>query len=471
MNLLLALPEIAVVLCGVALLLIDLWLAPARRRAVCHAAVLVLGLVFAYLILAWPEGSETAFSGLFVQDPLSVLFKQIFLLCAMGVLLMASETQPRGTLEMHSLCLFVLSGMMFASSSGNFVLAFVSLELISVTFYILTGFRRDQLSSLEAGAKYLVLGAISTGFLVYGIALVYGATGSMSFEAIASAGNSPLLQLGLLFVLGGIGFKIAAFPWQIWVPDVYQGAPTPVAAFLAIGSKAAGFAVLLRVLGVAAPGTALDWQPLLALISMATILYGNLCALAQRDLKRLAGYSGIAHAGYLLMGIAAATPEGGEAIGLYLYVYLFSALPYFAILALLQSKGSDLSVLAGLGTRAPFLALALTLALASLAGIPPLAGFFGKFSLILAVAEQALSSPWILLLLLAAVSGVAISLAYYFNLVRIMFWPREIPDGSPVPASRSMRILLSLCIFGMCLPLALPGPLFEAARQAAGMLF
>ena len=471
MNLSLAIPEILVVISGVALLLADLWLEPARRRMASLSAVLVLGLVFLSLLLLPPPEARTAFADLFVADRLAGLFKQIFLLAAMGVLILASHTERGGTLEMHALLILALSGMMFAASANHFAMVFVSLELTAITFYILTGFHRHRLSSLEAGTKYLILGAISTGFLIYGIALVYGATGSMSFADIAAAERSILLETGLLLVLGGIGFKIAAVPWQIWVPDVYQGAPTPITAFLAIGSKAAGFVVLLRILGEAAPELTRNWRFWMVLLSIATILHGNLCALPQRNLKRLLAYSGIAHAGYLLMGIAAASAAGAGAIAFSLYVYLFAALAAFVVLILAGERNGDISCLAGLGRRSPFLALSLTLALASLAGIPPLAGFLGKFLLLTAVVEQAASSPLLYLLVAVAIIGVGISLAYYFNLVRIMYWPREIPDTSPVRTPLALRVLLVLCLAGMFVPCLPPGTLVHAARQAAQTLF
>src|SRR5213078_1124467 len=258
--------------------------------------------------------------------------------------------------------LFALAGMLFASSANNFALLFVSLELITVTFYVLTSFQRGRLTSLEAGVKYLIIGALSTGFTVFGIALVYGTCGTLDFSKLAAvaaqlAGNKIFL-FGLLLVLVGLGFKIAAFPFQIWAPDVYQGAPTPTTAFLATGSKAAGFALLLRVLFIGVPSVTHQWAKLFMVISAITILYGNLCAIPQRNLKRLLGYSSIAHAGYMLLGIAALTSAGQSAVLFYLSGYLFTVLAAFTVVALVlrHLDSEDISGLAGLNQRSPLLA-------------------------------------------------------------------------------------------------------------------
>ena len=251
-----------------------------------------------------------------------------------------------GISEYYSLIIFALSGMLFAASANDFAMLFVSIELITITFYVLTSFQRGRLVSLEAGVKYLILGALSSAFLVFGIALVWGTTGKLNFNELAPvasrfAGNQIFL-MGVLLVLVGLGFKIAAFPFQIWAPDVYQGAPTPTTAFLAVGSKAAGFVLLLRVLFTAVPSVTAHWADLLIVISGITILYGNLCAIPQRNLKRLLGYSSIAHAGYMLLGAAALaggvnnSTAGGSAILYYLAGYLFTVLGAFTVICLVM---------------------------------------------------------------------------------------------------------------------------------------
>ena len=306
--------EISVIALGVVLLLADLFMPPERRRFLGYAAIAALGLLLLTSLSGYGSCSltGTAFNGSFVEDGLAVFFKRFFIVAAILVLFMSVEFSDRiatGISEYYSLIVFALSGMLFAASANDFAMLFVSIELITITFYVLTSFQRGRLVSLEAGVKYLILGALSSAFLVFGIALVWGTTGKLNFNELASvasqfAGNKIFL-LGVLLVLVGLGFKIAAFPFQIWAPDVYQGAPTPTTAFLAVGSKAAGFVLLLRVLFTAVPAVTAHWADLLIVISGITILYGNLCAIPQRNLKRLLGYSSIAHAGYLLLGVAA----------------------------------------------------------------------------------------------------------------------------------------------------------------------
>src|SRR5207247_5542120 len=253
------------------------------------------------------------------------------------------------------------------------------------------------LPSLEACVKYLILGALASAFLVFGIALVFGTTGKINFTeltAVASQFSSDkIFLLGLLLVLAALGFKIAAFPLQIWAPDVYQGSPLPTTAFLAVGSKAAGFVLLLRVLFGAVPDITAHWTKLLVVMSAITILYGNLCAIPQRNLKRLLGYSSISIAGYLLLGVAALSHAGQSAVLYSLAGYLFTVLAAFLVICLVmrQVEGEDISALAGLNHRSPFLALTMTMAMVSLAGIPPLAGFLGKFRLLIAAVEACAS--------------------------------------------------------------------------------
>jgi NADH-quinone oxidoreductase subunit N len=278
----------------------------------------------------------------------------------------------------------------------------------------------------------------------------------------------------LLLVLISLGFKIAAFPMQVWAPDVYQGAPTPVAAFLAIGSKAAGFVLLLRVFLSVVPNITLGWEKLLMIMSALTILYGNLGAIPQRNLKRLLGYSSIANAGYLLLGLAALNHAGASAILYYLISYLFAVVAAFMVITLVirQSGAEDISALAGLSLRSPLLAGSMTLAMISLAGIPPLAGFFGKFLLFKAVAERAVSWPAYYGLLAVAIVGVVISIWYYFGVIRTIYWSS--PTGVPAPLNISLpgRISLSVCLLGLLYLGTLPStPLLWATHAVKALKF
>src|SRR5580658_7837395 len=336
--------EMCVIGIGLVLMLADLFVPAERRRFIAYAAIGALGVLL--LTSLTGDGScsiaGTAFHGAFINDGLSLFFKRFFLVAAILVLFIAVEFSDRivAAAEYYSLIVFALAGMLFAASSNDFAMLFVSIELITITFYVLVSFQRSKIASLEAGVKYLILGALSSAFMVFGIALIWGTTGKLNFNELALVApnfvHDRLFLLGVLLVLVGLGFKISAFPFQIWAPDVYQGAPTPTTAFLAVGSKAAGFVLLLRVLFTAVPAVTAHWANLLIIISGITILYGNLCAIPQRNLKRLLGYSSIAHAGYLLLGVAALNPSGQAAVMYYLAGYLFTVLAAFTVICLVM---------------------------------------------------------------------------------------------------------------------------------------
>jgi NADH-quinone oxidoreductase subunit N len=471
--------EIWVIVLGIVLMLADFCfgIAPERRRVLAYLAIATLGTLLITNLGDYTTG--TAFNGSFVEDTLAVFFKRFFLVAAMLVLFMSVEFSDRiagGITEYYSLIAFALSGMLFAASANDFAMLFVSIELITITFYVLTSFQRGRLISLEAGVKYLILGALSSAFLVFGIALVWGTTGQLNFTELAKVAaqfdTNKLFLLGVLFVLVGLGFKIAAFPFQIWVPDVYQGAPTPTTAFLAVGSKAAGFVLLLRVLFTALPDVTKHWADLLIVISGITILYGNLCALPQRNMKRLLGYSSIAHAGYLLLGVAALSVSGQAALLYYLAGYLFTVLAAFLVICVVMRHldNEDISTLAGLNQRSPLLAVTMTLAMVSLAGIPPMAGFFGKFLLLKAVIQQGATNHGYYCLAFTALVGVVISLYYYFGVIRAIYWSRNAPDLSPIPLSGPVKFAVCVCIAGMFWLGLFPSVLLNLATEAAKSL-
>ncbi|HEX5398724.1 MAG TPA: NADH-quinone oxidoreductase subunit N [Verrucomicrobiae bacterium] len=469
--------EIWVILLGLVLMLADFsfCIPPERRRFLAYMAIAALGVLFVMGFGA----AGTAFHGAFVQDGLAVFFKRFFLVAAMLVLFVSAEFADKiaaGISEYYSLIVFALAGMLFAASANDFPMLFVSIELITVTFYVLSSFQRNRQVSLEAGVKYLILGALSSAFLVFGIALVWGTTGKLNFTELASVAaqfeGNKLFLLGVLFVLVGLGFKIAAFPFQIWTPDVYQGAPTPTTVFLAVGSKAAGFVLLLRVLFTAVPSVTSHWADLLIVVSGITILYGNLCALPQRNLKRLLGYSSISHAGYLLLGVAALTASGEAAVMYYLAGYLFTVVAAFLVIALAmrQLDSEDISGLAGLNQRSPLLATTMTLAMVSLAGIPPLAGFFGKFLLLKAVIAQGAANHGYYCLAFTALAGVVISLYYYFGVIRAIYWSKDAADLSPIPLSGPAKLTAWVCIAGMFWIGLFPNTVLNLATAAATAL-
>jgi NADH-quinone oxidoreductase subunit N len=475
--------EICVIALGTILMLADFWMPAERKKFAAYAAIVALG----GLLLISLSGAGvcsvfgTAFNGAFVEDGLALFFKRFFIVAAMLVLFMAAEFSDRiaaGISEYYSLIVFALAGMLFAASANDFAMLFVSIELITITFYVLVSFQRSRLVSLEAGVKYLILGALSSAFLVFGIALIWGTTGKLNFTELAAVApqfaTDKLFLLGVLFLLVGLGFKIAAFPFQIWAPDVYQGAPTPTTAFLAVGSKAAGFVLLLRVLFTAVPSVTAHWANLLIVISGITILYGNLCAIPQRNLKRLLGYSSIAHAGYLLLGVAALGASGQAAAMYYLAGYLFTVLAAFTVICLVmrQADAEDISALAGLNQRSPLLAVTMTLAMASLAGIPPLAGFFGKFLLLKSVIEaaQATHNRGYYCVAFTALAGVVISLYYYFGVIRAIYWSKETTDLSPIVLSAPAKLTVWVCIAGMFWIGLFPNTVLNLATAAAATL-
>jgi NADH-quinone oxidoreductase subunit N len=481
MNLGLLTHEWLVIGLGLILLLADIWVPANARRQLGYAAAFGLALVFCYSLFAFRlhEDVQYAFGHMYALDGLALFFKRFFILAALIVLIMSVEFGDRiqtGIGEYYSLLLFALSGMLFASSANDFSLLFVSLELITITFYVLTSFQRTRLASLEAGVKYLIIGALSTSFTVFGIAFVYGISGKLNFGELAAVvgqySSNKMFLFGLLLVMVGLGFKIAAFPFQIWAPDVYQGAPAPTTAFLAVGSKAAGFVLLLRVLFSAVPQITAERSNVLIVISAITILYGNLCAIPQRNIKRLLGYSSIAHAGYMLLGIAALNQAGQSAILYYLGGYLFTVLGAFTVICLVvqRADAEDISALAGLNQRSPLLAAMMTFAMVSLAGIPPLAGFFGKFLLLKSILAQAPSHPGYYCLAFTAIAGVVISMYYYFGVIRAIYWSQMPPTLTPISLSRPIKLSLYACIIGIFYLGILPGWMVNVSEKAVGAL-
>lgn len=479
MNFSLSILEISVVVIGLGVLLADLWTPATQKRMLGYAAAAAIGVVFLGSLLMDAAEPQLGFGKMFVMDGLALFFKRLFLLAAVIVLVMSVEFADRiesGISEYYALTLFALAGMMFAASANDFILVFVSLELITVTFYVLTSFQRNRVHSLEAGVKYLILGALSSAFLVYGIALIFGVANTTNFADLMAAPRivaaKPVFLLGLLLVLVGLGFKIAAFPFQMWAPDVYQGSPAPTTAFLAVGSKAAGFVLLLRVLFSAVPEITVGWTKLLMIISGVTILYGNLCAIPQRNLKRLLGYSSIAHAGYLLLGISAVNSAGSSAILFYLGAYLFTVLAAFTVICVVTRgvESDDISAIAGLHQRSPLLAASLSLAMISLAGIPPLAGFFGKFLLLKAVIEKGANEPGYYILIAVTIIGVVISLYYYLGVVRAVYWSKGSGNTANIELSLPIRVSLGCCIVAMFYLGLFPNRIMDVAMHAVKAL-
>jgi len=471
-------PEIVVTALALIILLVDLWTPAEIKPKLGYLAALGLVVVFG-LTLARPIGAphSASFDGMLDVDGIALFFKRFFVVAAIAVIFMGMEFAARiadGIAEFYALTLIALAGMMFAASANDLILAFVAVELISVTFYVLVSFQRARMPSLEAGVKYLILSALSASFLVFGIALVFGVSGTTNFADLHRLAPQLVLNkafwLGLLLILIGLSFKISAFPLQMWAPDVYQGAPTPVTAFLAIGSKAAGFALLMRILFIAFPLIAARWHKLFIVVAAITILYGNLCAIPQRSLKRLLGYSSISNAGYLLLGIAAVSASGSAAVLYYLAGYLATLSAAFIVICIVARNSDDISEFAGLHRRSPALAACMALAMVSLAGIPPLAGFLGKFLLLRAVVEQGFGNHAYFWLAGIAIFGVVISIYYYFGVVRAMYWQAAPAEAGPIEYSTSMKALLGLSVAGMIYLGVCPDAFFDLTTTAVKSL-
>ena len=468
--------ECLLVLLALATLLTDAFRPVADRQKLGYVLAGLVGVVVVYSFWFVKPMEEAWFHGMYRLDEFAIFFKRLFLVVTALVLVMGAEFSRRiesGLAEFYALVLLAGTGMLLIASVNDFILLFVALELVTISFYVLTSYLRRQTQSLEAGTKYLILGALSGGFTVYGIAYIFGTMGTTNFDKLSSqlsavSGHPPTaFTLGMLLVLTGLGFKIACFPFQIWAPDVYQGAPTPVTAFLAVGSKAAGFALLLRVLLAGLLPVQGIWMTLLLVLASATLLYGNLGAIPQRNIKRLLGYSSIGHAGYMLMGVVAVNSLGTSAVLFYLGQYAFTNLcAFMAIIGVSNAINSDeISKFSGLGRRSPILGVALFLALMSLAGVPPLSGFFGKFQLFAAVIERAATDCRYYWLAGIGAAAVVISLYFYLGVARAIYI-QDAEDTTPIPVSKPMRVVLYICMAAMIGLGIYQRPLVEASLTA-----
>ena len=454
------LPE-AVLALG-ALLLLTLGVTqPAARNT---ATVLALAILSAAVFLLARMPVDAFFPGaMIVTDPLSRLFKAVILFLGGATVVFARDAFPRKHFaESLALVLFSVIGMLLLTATENLLMIFVALELTSIPLYVLAGMDKTKRASAEAGLKYFLVGSVAAAFLLYGLSLIYGATGSLQLRDIAaSLSTDSLLAVGIVFTLGGFAFKIAAVPVQLWVPDVYEGTPTPAAALIASGSKVAGVFVFVRFLAVGlspwvgsagwehfVPG----WAPVLAVMAAASIVLGNLAAIVQSNVKRLLAYSAIAHGGYMLLGLASPGPDSIDAVLFYVIVYALTAAGAFGVVAIVEKQrgGARLADFDGLSRTSPGLALCLLVFLVSLAGIPPLAGFFAKFYLF----GSALAGGSVLWLVILALALNAVSLYYYLLVLKHAF-VMPAPHGTqPLRAGASGFVVALLAVAVIALGLA-----------------
>ena len=469
MNVYLLSPVIS--LCGLAIvvILLDLFL----KRKWILGAVSVAGLIVpaAFTLALWGR-EETSFNGMLAVDEFSLFFNLFFLVCAALVILSSMDYVSKFKAfqgEYYALVLLAAVGMMLMASTRELISVFVALELTGISLYALTGFLKDPKSS-EAGMKYLLLGAVASAVLLYGMAMVFGLSGSTHFKDIAQAipgdlVDNPALLMGVVLLVAGFGFKIATVPFQMWVPDVYEGAPTPITAYLSVASKAAGFAVILRVFYEALGPVSMDWGMMFAVLAAITMTLGNVVAIAQTNIKRMLGYSSIAQAGYLMMGLAAVSALGRSGLVFFLIAYALTNLGAFiAIIAISNKTGSDLiSDYSGMAKRAPFLALALGLCLISLTGLPPTAGFMAKIYIFNAAVDYDLM--WLVII---AVLNTAISAYYYLRVVKVMYLGAPLSEEA-VPSSGALRVALSAACLGVLLLGVYPWALLKVAETAVSM--
>lgn len=442
-SLTLAAPEVLLALSGLVLLMIGVFSGERASTIVNGLAVAVLIAALA-LVLIFPHNGS-AFGGAFVSDAFARFMKALTLIGSIVALIMSvgfAREEKFDKFEFPVLIVISTLGMLIMVSASNMLTLYMGLELQSLALYVLAAFNRDSVRSTEAGLKYFVLGALSSGMLLYGISLVYGYTGHIGFAEIASAitgGERQLgLVFGLVFILAGLCFKISAVPFHMWTPDVYEGSPTPVTAFFAAAPKMAAMALIVRVVeGAFAPVTH-DWQQIITFVAIASMVLGAFAAIGQRNIKRLMAYSSISHMGYALVGLAAGTVVGVKGVALYMAIYLVMTLGSFAFILSMRTKDGNVEQiddLAGLSRTNPVMAVIMTIMLFSLAGIPPLAGFFGKWYTFVAAVEVGLY-PLAIIGIVASVVGAF----YYLRMIKVMWFDE--PVTTFVPAAIELRLVL-----------------------------
>jgi NADH-quinone oxidoreductase subunit N len=450
-DLFLIMPLLIPVIAGALLMLLEPFTPPHRKSRLAILTVFAAAVGAYSLQFQGGDQPRALFGGMLIWDSFSVFFQWLFLIivgisAALSMKFNERESIARG--DYYALLLFACCGMSLMAASGDLILTFLGIEILSIATYVLAGFKQSDIRANESSLKYFLLGSFATAILLYGIALIYGGTGSTNyrdiFAAIASQTeiqSTILIGMGLLLV--GFGFKVALVPFHSWAPDVYEGAPTPITAFMAVGPKAAGFAALMRVLIQAFPSLAEDWTAILWLLAVLTMTLGNVVAVLQTNIKRMLAYSAIAHAGYILVGIVTNSKMGFSAVLFYIIIYTVMNLVAFSVILSFSGKGDSrvrLDDYAGLARRAPFAAAALSLALISLAGIPLTGGFIGKFYLFSAAVKEG----YIGLTIIAVLNSV-VSVFYYFRIMIFMYM-KEPAGEAPEPGALSRPVQAIICI-------------------------
>lgn len=440
------------------------------RRKIGYLAA--IGLTGLFLVSFTQYGVNATFwHGLFVQDDYAVFFKQVFLVGAALVVLFSFDTVdrlPHSRAEFYVLLLFAVIGMMVLASANDLITLYVGIELMTFSFFILVGYVLVDSRSTEAAIKYLVLASAASAIMLYGMSLIFGVSGQVGYAGIAKGlSASPALLVGAVMLLAGFAFKLAAPPFHMWAPDVYEGAPSPVTALLAMGSKAAGLAAFIRVITVVFPATGYPWVMLILLLAAASMLVGNLSAIPQTNVKRMLAYSSIAQAGYLMTGLLSGNVAGVKGVLFYAMIYVFANVGAFAVVAAVGNhrNGEALSDFAGLSRQSPLLAATMTVSLLSMAGIPPLAGFVGKFFLF----SAAIDAGYLGIAVLGFVLSM-VSVYYYLNVVKSMYLG-ESADDRPFTLSVPVRFTVMFAMAATLFWGIYPGPLSRLADVAATAVF
>jgi NADH-quinone oxidoreductase subunit N len=467
------LPEIVLGVGAMALLMLGVFRGEgdATVRLIDIASIVLL-IAAGLIVIALPQGKLIAFGGSFLVDDFARFLKVLAILGSAAAILMSIDYDRREQqrrFEYSVLIVLSTLGMLMLISAADLIALYLGLELMSLPLYVVAASHRSSLRSTEAGLKYFVLGALSSGMLLYGASLVYGFTGTVSFAGIAksAADAGTGLIFGLVFLFAGFCFKVSAVPFHMWTPDVYEGAPTPITAFFAAAPKVAGIAMFVRTAVVAFPGIAAQWQEIVAFVSIASMLLGSFAAIGQRSIKRLMAYSSIGHMGFALIGLAAGTSEGVQGVLVYMAIYVTMTLGTFAVILSMRREGGmveSIDQLSGLARTHPTTAFFLAMLLFSMAGVPPLAGFFAKFYVFLAAIKAGLY--------VLAVIGVLASVVgayYYLAVIKTMYFDEPAEDFYRMPDE--LRVVLGVCGLFNILFFLYPGPLVGVASAAARSLF
>src|SRR3954452_25498328 len=470
-DLLPVLPEIVLAIGAMALLMFGAFSGEHSARAINWLSILLL--VVAGAVVVWlPEGTLITFGGSFVVDQFARFLKLLALTGSATAILMSMDyfaAKREEKFEYAILIVLSTAGMLMLISAADLIALYLGLELMSLALYVVAASNRDDVRSTEAGLKYFVLGALSSGMLLYGASLIYGFTGTVSFAGIAAAATTGSVGIvfGLVFLLAGLCFKVSAVPFHMWTPDVYEGAPTPVTAFFASAPKVAALAVFTRATLTAFPGITVQWQQIVVFVSIASMALGSFAAIGQTNIKRLMAYSSIGHMGFALVGLAAGTPEGAQGVLIYLAIYVAMTLGSFAIILAMRRNGQhveNIGDFAGLSRTNPLLAFFFAMLLFSLAGIPPLAGFFAKWYVFVAAIKANLFT--------LAVIGVLTSVVgayYYLSIVKTMYFDE--PAGQVDPVRVEVKTVLAVAGLFNILFALFAGPVVSVASAAAKSLF